>query len=147
MTNQRIKFIASPNLLSLERDVNNWLKEELNINIRQMSLYTDIGDDYEMALMIWYDIADAYTEKKKQQKTSKNDATEKGLEKLAKISSARVQLPCCNEVCFITAFETYYEKFKQEFLPLEEIKGFIRKPIQNRRLDTIYEPSHKVVWL
>lgn len=55
-----------------------------------MSLYTDIGDDYEMALMIWYDIADAYTEKKKQQKTSKNDATEKGLEKLAKISSARV---------------------------------------------------------
>ncbi|HZA63355.1 MAG TPA: hypothetical protein VE573_10820 [Nitrososphaeraceae archaeon] len=54
-------------------------------------------------------------------------------------------MPCCNEVCFITAFETYYEKFKQEFLPLEEIKGFIRKPIQNRRLDTIYEPSHKVV--
>jgi two-component system, OmpR family, response regulator ChvI len=33
------------------------------------------------------------------------------------------------KVCFITAFETYYEKFKQEFLPLEEIKGFIRKPI------------------
>ena len=33
-------------------------------------------------------------------------------------------------VCFITAFETYYEKFKQEFFPLEEIKGFIRKPIQ-----------------
>ena len=90
MTNQRIKFIASPNLSSLERDVNNWLKEEMNINIRQMSLYTDIGDDYEMALMIWYDVADAYTEKKKQQKTSKNDATEKGLEKLAKISSARV---------------------------------------------------------
>jgi hypothetical protein len=90
MTNQRIKFIASPNLSSLERDVNNWLKEELKINIRQMSLYTDIGDDYEMALMIWYDIADVYTEKKKQQKTSKNDATEKGLEKLAKISSARV---------------------------------------------------------
>ena len=49
------------------------------------------------------------------------------------------------KVCFITAFETYYEKFKQEFLPLEEIKGFIRKPIQNRRLDAIYEPSHKVV--
>lgn len=90
MTNQRIKFIASPNLSSLERDVNNWLKEEININIRQMSLYTDIGDDYEMALMIWYDVADAYTEEKKQQKTSKNDATEKGLEKLAKISSARV---------------------------------------------------------
>jgi len=33
-------------------------------------------------------------------------------------------------VCFITAFETYYEKFKQEFFPIEEIKGFIRKPIQ-----------------
>ena len=90
MTNQRIKFIASPNLSSLERDVNNWLKEEMNINIRQMSLYTDIGDDYEMALMIWYDVADAYTEEKKQQKTSKNDVTEKDLGKLAKISSARV---------------------------------------------------------
>ena len=89
MTNQRIKFVTSTNLSSLERDVNNWLKEEMNINIRQMSLYTDIGDDYEMALMIWYDVADAYT-KKKQQKTSKNDATKKGLEKLAKISSARV---------------------------------------------------------
>jgi hypothetical protein len=89
MTNQRIKFIASPNLSSLERDVNNWLKEEMNINIRQMSLYTDIGDDYEMALMIWYDVADAYKEKR-QQKTSKSNATEKGLEKLAKISSARV---------------------------------------------------------
>ena len=50
MTNQRIKFVTSPNLSSLERDVNNWLKEEMNINIRQMSLYTDIGDDYEMAL-------------------------------------------------------------------------------------------------
>jgi two-component SAPR family response regulator len=33
-------------------------------------------------------------------------------------------------VCFIKAFETYYEKFRQEFFPLEEIKGFIRKPIQ-----------------
>ena len=90
MTYQRIKFIASPNLSSLERDVNNWLKEEMNINIRQMSLYTDIGDDFEMALMIWYSVADAYTEEKKQQKTSKNDATEKDLGKLAKISSARV---------------------------------------------------------
>jgi hypothetical protein len=90
MTNQRIKFIASPNLSSLERDVNNWLKEEKNINIRQMGLYTDIGDDYEMAFMIWYSVADAYTEEKKQQKSSKNDATEKGLGKLAKISSARV---------------------------------------------------------
>jgi hypothetical protein len=89
MTNQRIKFIASPNLSSLERDVNNWLKEEMNINIRQMSLYTDIGDDYEMALMIWYDVADVDKDKR-QQKTSKSNATEKGLEKLAKISSARV---------------------------------------------------------
>ena len=34
------------------------------------------------------------------------------------------------KACFITAYETYYEKFKQEFFPLEEIKGFIRKPIQ-----------------
>jgi two-component system, OmpR family, response regulator ChvI len=33
------------------------------------------------------------------------------------------------KVCFIAAFETYYEKFKQEFFPLEEIKGFIIKPI------------------
>ena len=31
------------------------------------------------------------------------------------------------KVCFITAFETYYEEFRQEF---EEIKGFIRKPIE-----------------
>ena len=34
------------------------------------------------------------------------------------------------KVCFITAYETYFEKFKQEFFPLEEIKGFIRKPIE-----------------
>jgi response regulator RpfG family c-di-GMP phosphodiesterase len=38
------------------------------------------------------------------------------------------------KVCFITAFETYYERFKQEFFPLEEIKGFIRKPIQTEDL-------------
>jgi two-component system response regulator ChvI len=38
------------------------------------------------------------------------------------------------KVCFITAFETYYEKFKQEFFPLEETKGFIRKPIQTEDL-------------
>jgi hypothetical protein len=31
---------------------------------------------------------------------------------------------------FYTAFETYYEKFRQEFFPLEEIKGFIRKPVE-----------------
>ena len=38
------------------------------------------------------------------------------------------------KVCFITAFETYYEKFRQEFFPLEDIKGFIRKPIQTEDL-------------
>lgn len=52
MTNHRIKFITSPNLSSLELEVNNWLKEEMNIHIQQMSLYTHI-DGYEMALMIW----------------------------------------------------------------------------------------------
>jgi DNA-binding response OmpR family regulator len=36
--------------------------------------------------------------------------------------------------CFITAYETYYEKFKQEFFPLEQIKGFIRKPIRAEEL-------------
>jgi two-component SAPR family response regulator len=39
------------------------------------------------------------------------------------------------KVCFITAYETYYEKFRQEFFPLEEIKGFIRKPIQVEDLE------------
>jgi hypothetical protein len=53
-----------------------------------MSLYTHI-DGYEMALMIWYDDVDAYTKEEKQQKTRKNDMTRKGLEKVAKISSAR----------------------------------------------------------
>lgn len=38
-------------------------------------------------------------------------------------------------VCFITAFETYFEKFRQEFFPLEEIKGFIKKPIQIENLE------------
>jgi len=38
-------------------------------------------------------------------------------------------------VCFITAYETYYEKFRQEFFPLEEIKGFIRKPIEVEDLE------------
>ena len=38
------------------------------------------------------------------------------------------------KACFITAFETYYEKFRQEFFPLEEVKGFIRKPIQTEDL-------------
>jgi two-component SAPR family response regulator len=36
--------------------------------------------------------------------------------------------------CFITAYETYYEKIKQEFFPLEQIMGFIRKPIQTEDL-------------
>jgi two-component system, OmpR family, response regulator ChvI len=39
------------------------------------------------------------------------------------------------KVCFITAYETYYEKLRQEFFPLEEIKGFIRKPIQVEDLE------------
>lgn len=38
------------------------------------------------------------------------------------------------KVCYITAFETYYEKFRREFFPLEEIKRFIRKPIQTEDL-------------
>lgn len=38
-------------------------------------------------------------------------------------------------VCFVTAFETYFEKFRQEFFPLEEIKGFIKKPIQIEDLE------------
>jgi two-component system, OmpR family, response regulator ChvI len=32
------------------------------------------------------------------------------------------------KVCFITAFETYYEKFRQEFYPLEEIKDSLENP-------------------
>jgi two-component system, OmpR family, response regulator ChvI len=35
-----------------------------------------------------------------------------------------------SKVRVIMAFETYYEKFRQEFFPLEEIKGFIRKPVE-----------------
>jgi DNA-binding response OmpR family regulator len=34
------------------------------------------------------------------------------------------------KVCFITAFETYYESFREEFFPIDAIKGFIRKPIE-----------------
>jgi two-component system, OmpR family, response regulator ChvI len=37
-------------------------------------------------------------------------------------------------VCFITAFETYYESFEEEFLPLDAVKGFIRKPIETEDL-------------
>ena len=84
MTSHRVKFITSPNLSSLEREINNWLKkEERNINIRQMNLYTDINDDYEMTFMIWYEVANKYTVK------GKHNGTGKGLEELAKISSAR----------------------------------------------------------
>jgi hypothetical protein len=89
MTNHRIKFITSTNLSSLELQVNNWLKKEINIHIRQMSFYTDINNDYEMTLMIWYDVANDYTKGKKQQKIGKNDTTGKEVEELAKISSAR----------------------------------------------------------
>jgi hypothetical protein len=42
-----------------------------------------------MALMIWYDGADAHTKEENHHKTRKNDTTRNGLEKLAKISSAR----------------------------------------------------------
>jgi two-component system, OmpR family, response regulator ChvI len=45
--------------------------------------------------------------------------------------------------CFITAFETYYEKFRQEFFPLEEIKGFIRKPIQVEDLERFVKAATK----
>ncbi|MDQ3839220.1 MAG: hypothetical protein M3297_08130 [Thermoproteota archaeon] len=89
MTNHRIKFITSTNLSSLELLVNNWLKNEMNIHIRQMSLYTDINDDYEMTLMIWYDVVNEYTKGEKQQRIGKNDTTGKDVEKLVKISSAR----------------------------------------------------------
>jgi two-component system, OmpR family, response regulator ChvI len=34
------------------------------------------------------------------------------------------------KVCFITAFETYHETFEEEFLSLDAVKGFIRKPIE-----------------
>ena len=32
------------------------------------------------------------------------------------------------EVCFITAFEDYWEDFKESFPMLDEAKHFIRKP-------------------
>ena len=46
-----------------------------------------------------------------------------------------IELDSKVRVCFITAFETYFEKFRQEFFPLEEIKGFIKKPIQIEDLE------------
>jgi two-component system, OmpR family, response regulator ChvI len=36
------------------------------------------------------------------------------------------------KVCFIRAFETYYEKFRQEFFPLEEIKGSLENPYKQK---------------
>ena len=48
-----------------------------------MNLYTNINDDYEMTLMIWYEVANKYTVKGKQNRTGK------GLEELVKISNAR----------------------------------------------------------
>jgi hypothetical protein len=73
MTNHRIKFIASPNLSLLESEVNNWLEKEMNINVREMSLYTNVGG-YEMTIMVWYDYM---------------DSNEETFEKAAKIASAR----------------------------------------------------------
>jgi hypothetical protein len=73
MVNHRIKFITSPNLSSLESEVNNWLEKEMNINVREMSLHTNIGG-HEMTIMVWYDFM---------------DSNEETFEKAAKIASAR----------------------------------------------------------
>ena len=73
MTNHRIKFITSSNLLLLESEVNNWLEKEMNINVREMSLHTNVGG-YEMIIMVWYDYM---------------DNNEETFEKAAKIASAR----------------------------------------------------------
>jgi hypothetical protein len=51
MTNHRIKLITSPNLSLLESEVNNWLEKEMNINVREMSLHTNVGG-YEMTIMV-----------------------------------------------------------------------------------------------
>ena len=61
----------------------------MNIHIRQMSLYTDINDDYEMTLMICYDVVNEYTKGEKRQRIGKNDTTGKDVKELVKISSAR----------------------------------------------------------
>jgi hypothetical protein len=73
MANHRIKFITSPNLSSLESEVNNWLEKEMNINVREMSLHTNVGG-YEMTIMVWYDYM---------------DSNEETFEKAAEIASAR----------------------------------------------------------
>lgn len=36
------------------------------------------------------------------------------------------------KVCFITAFETYYEKFRQEFFPLEKIRDSLENPYKQK---------------
>jgi DNA-binding response OmpR family regulator len=47
------------------------------------------------------------------------------------------------KVCFITAFETYYETFEEEFLSLDAVKGFIRKPIEIKDLIKFVESAKK----
>ena len=88
MTNHRIKFITSPNLSLLELEVNNWLEEEMNINVREMNLYTNVGG-YEMAIMIWYDYKDIDSKEAKRKPNRKDSREMIELEKAAKISSAR----------------------------------------------------------
>ena len=34
------------------------------------------------------------------------------------------------KICFITAFEEYYDEFKKQFPYLEETECFIRKPVR-----------------
>ena len=88
MTDHRIKFITSPNLSLLESEVNNWLEEEMNINVREMSLHTNIGG-YEMAIMIWYDYISTYSKEEKPKPYREGGTEMAELEKAAKISSAR----------------------------------------------------------
>jgi hypothetical protein len=88
MINHRIKFITSPNLSLLESEANNWLEEEMNINVREMSLHTNVGG-YEMAIMIWYDYMDTYSKEEKRKLNREDDREMTELEKAAKISSAR----------------------------------------------------------
>jgi hypothetical protein len=88
MINHRIKFITSPNLSLLESEANNWLEEEMNINVREMSLHTNVGG-YEMAIMIWYDYMDTYSKEEKRKPNREDDREMTELEKAAKISSAR----------------------------------------------------------
>jgi hypothetical protein len=87
MTNHRIKFVRSSNLSTLEQEVNDWLKEEKRVNIRQMRLYTDIAG-HEMVFMIWYDYTDTYT--KEADKTGEKEIQDELEKEAAKISSARI---------------------------------------------------------